>query len=93
MFAQLANTILHGVRIFDEAAKNTTPPRGIAPMIATRHGADIIAVRTPTRKETTMTFDDEPGKDGLADSYIGSAGNGHDDLRNGDAAISEELRR
>lgn len=25
MFAQLANTILHGVRIFDEAAKNTTP--------------------------------------------------------------------
>ena len=23
--AQLANTILHGVRIFDEAAKNTTP--------------------------------------------------------------------
>ena len=23
MFAQLANTILHGVRIFDEAAKNT----------------------------------------------------------------------
>ena len=25
MFAQLANTLLHGVRIFDEAAKNTTP--------------------------------------------------------------------
>ena len=25
MFAQLANSILHGVRIFDEAAKNTTP--------------------------------------------------------------------
>ncbi len=25
MFAQLANTILHGVRIFDEAAKNTMP--------------------------------------------------------------------
>ncbi len=25
MFAQLANTILHGVRIFDEAAKDTTP--------------------------------------------------------------------
>ena len=25
MFAQLANTILHGVRIFDEAAKNTIP--------------------------------------------------------------------
>ena len=25
MFAQLANTILHGVRMFDEAAKNTTP--------------------------------------------------------------------
>lgn len=25
MFAQLANTILHGVRIFDEAAKNTAP--------------------------------------------------------------------
>lgn len=25
MFEQLANTILHGVRIFDEVAKNTTP--------------------------------------------------------------------
>lgn len=25
MFAQLANTILHGVRIFEEAAKDTTP--------------------------------------------------------------------
>ena len=60
MFAQLANTILHGVRIFDEAAKNTTP----------------AAVRTPTRKETTMTFDDEPGKTACG-LYIGSAGNGN----------------
>ncbi len=59
MFAQLANTILHGVRIFDEAAKNTMPTEMNRPMIATRNGADIIAVRTPTRKETTMTFDDE----------------------------------
>lgn len=75
MFAQLANTILHGVRIFDEAAKNTTPTE-IAPMIATRHGADIIAVRTPTRKETTMTFDDEPGKTACG-LYIGAAGNGN----------------
>ena len=45
-------------------------------MIATRHGADIIAARTPARKETTMMFDDEPGKTACG-LYIGSAGNGN----------------
>ena len=34
MFAQLANTILHGVRIFDEAAKNTLSLIHIWPLVA-----------------------------------------------------------
>ena len=75
MFAQLANTILHGVRIFDEAAKNTTPTEMNRP-------DDCNEARSGhhrgenSHKETTMTFDDEPGKTACG-LYIGSAGNGN----------------
>ena len=62
MFAQLANTILHGVRIFDEAAKNTTPAEMNRP-------DDCDEARSGHHR-------DEPGKTACG-LYIGSAGNGN----------------
>ena len=50
MFAQLANTILHGVRIFDEAAKNTTPAEMNRPDDCNEaRSLSLIHISKPTR--------------------------------------------
>ena len=71
MFAQLANTILHGVRIFDEAAKNTTPAEMNRP-----DDCDEARSGHHRGKNSRKKGNDKPGKTACG-LYIGSAGNGN----------------